>query len=365
VGICLNVSEQRRILKKARVNTQNLSDSDCHEILTASLKEDTPLTRRVQRYLDSKFRKALERWDNLSDTEYSTAWRNALDDKDEAADLYGLVTRQDLPKREFELFAGSTHTLSYDKWHQYKKLQSDWKILENRLENLEHKLEESRMKNSRFSMKEQSLLKALRNEKKANDLLQDRLDRVEKNSKTIRKQHQNIAELRTRLGTQSALIQKLRLGMEKIHRRNRNLMSLLKREKKANQLLVAEIVAQASNSNEEECEHCSSKALCKKCILMVGGITKLQNFYREIVVKKFEGAFEYHDGDLHNGEKALSDLVRKADYVLCPVDVNSHQACLSVKRYCKKWNKPYHILRNAGVSSIALALMEISQNVQN
>jgi hypothetical protein len=51
-------------------------------------------------------------------------------------------------------------------------------------------------------------------------------------------------------------------------------------------------------------------------------------------------------------------MVGWADVVLCPVDVNSHNACRGVKRACKKMSKPYHMLPSSGVSSVARTLTE-------
>jgi hypothetical protein len=46
--------------------------------------------------------------------------------------------------------------------------------------------------------------------------------------------------------------------------------------------------------------------------------------------------------------------------VLCPVDVNSHAACLSVKKHSKKLGKPYYMLDGSSTSAIYKKLQEIA-----
>jgi hypothetical protein len=60
--------------------------------------------------------------------------------------------------------------------------------------------------------------------------------------------------------------------------------------------------------------------------------------------------------------RRLGNSVAWADVFLYPVDVNSHGACLSVKRTCKKLKKTYHVLESSGVSKVSLALAAVSES---
>ncbi len=48
----------------------------------------------------------------------------------------------------------------------------------------------------------------------------------------------------------------------------------------------------------------------------------------------------------------------RSDPVLCPVDINSHNACLSVKRLCKKLQVPYRMIHSSSQRGIAQSLDE-------
>ena len=81
----------------------------------------------------------------------------------------------------------------------------------------------------------------------------------------------------------------------------------------------------------------------------------MEALYREMVETN-GGVFEYHSGDMRNGSKDLEKSVRRADVILCPIDCNSHGACTMVKRFCKKYGKPFQMLPSSGASSVFRAI---------
>ena len=54
-------------------------------------------------------------------------------------------------------------------------------------------------------------------------------------------------------------------------------------------------------------------------------------------------------------------MLTTADAVLCPIDCVSHDACNCVKKMCKRFQKPFVLMRSAGLSSLAKGLSEIVQ----
>ncbi|ABO51226.1 hypothetical protein Dred_2722 [Desulforamulus reducens MI-1] len=112
----------------------------------------------------------------------------------------------------------------------------------------------------------------------------------------------------------------------------------------------------SSCPKENDTESCP-KVCCNnnsrtKRILMVGGITKIEARYRSLI-EDTGNEFEYLDGYMKGGEKVLDSKIRRCDLVLCPVDCNSHNACVSVKKLCKKYGKPFKMLTSSSVSGIA------------
>lgn len=143
-----------------------------------------------------------------------------------------------------------------------------------------------------------------------------------------------------------------------LNREKDNLILELYEQKELNVQLYREIenVLKKLNSGTASCGKSGSDIdLCARRVLIVGGLTKLRGFYREMI-EKMGGEFEYHDGYLQSGAKTLEDSIKRSDIILCPVDYNSHGACLSVKKICKRFNKSYQILPGSSLSSISQAL---------
>jgi hypothetical protein len=103
-------------------------------------------------------------------------------------------------------------------------------------------------------------------------------------------------------------------------------------------------------------ENCPRRRLCARRIFMIGGITKMKSYYRQIV-EKAGGEFDYHDGYLRSSNDDLAAKVRRCDVVVCPVSCNSHNACLKVKHLCTRYNKELKILNSASLSAVTQALI--------
>ncbi len=115
-----------------------------------------------------------------------------------------------------------------------------------------------------------------------------------------------------------------------------------------------------TKASADACEKCSHRCACATCpqrILIVGGIERMEPLYREAIEAKGH-IFEYHAGHLRKGGNKLENLLQRADIILCPVNCNSHTACLQVKSLCKKHKKSLHIMKNFSLSAIERTLTD-------
>jgi len=140
---------------------------------------------------------------------------------------------------------------------------------------------------------------------------------------------------------------------------NRQLLLELNSKRKMNDRLKKETESIAIRfSALNRCDAtCPSFDLCRKRILIVGGIVKIKDRYKKLIEEN-GGIFEYHDGYMKGGKKGLKYQVRRADLVLCPVNCNSHNACSLTKKLGKKYSRPVHMLAGSGLSAISQALLE-------
>ena len=121
-------------------------------------------------------------------------------------------------------------------------------------------------------------------------------------------------------------------------------------EQELNQLIACFARVQASPLCSPEA--CPNFDGCSKRILIVGGLTKLKEMYRKIVESK-GGIFDYHSGRIRNGKNNLEARVKRSDMVICPVNHNSHNACLKVKHFCNKHNKDIHMIPGSSLTAIS------------
>ena len=122
---------------------------------------------------------------------------------------------------------------------------------------------------------------------------------------------------------------------------------------------IKEIVDQFSEMNT--CSRaCPAFDLCRKRILIVGGITRMESLYRQLI-EGAGGVFEYHDGYMKKGVKGLEGRLKRADVVLCPVSCNSHAACSLVKNLGKKHNKPVHMLAQFSLNAVSQVIRGADQ----
>ena len=94
-------------------------------------------------------------------------------------------------------------------------------------------------------------------------------------------------------------------------------------------------------------------------VAYVGGVDSLIPCYKEMV-ESFGGVFYHHCGRCEKGKREMESLVGKSDVVLCPVDINSHNACRLVKKMCKSCNKPCHFLRSSGLTTLKNRLADLA-----
>lgn len=161
---------------------------------------------------------------------------------------------------------------------------------------------------------------------------------------------------------QTEKLVRLQMFLEDTQAQKQSLEEECSRLRKEIEVLAREVSQtvrdEATESQEPGACHCPYRDfLSQKHVTMVGGISSLECHYRN-VVEAMGGTFQRHDGDCRGGEWLIQDCVRRADLVVCPVEVNSHNAVKSVKKLCKKYGVACCFPRTAGLSGFRMAIEE-------
>ncbi len=363
VGMCLSVAEQRSLCRKVGAGVQAKSDFAVHEMVVATMSAENPLSRKLESLLSRKFESANSVFLSMPEGEFLDHWRGSLARGEYAGMLWAAAVRPLSHVGLVEVF-GTLHMAMHEHAKAYGALKSSVAVAEKHCADARvHKREAEkeigilRSENAQLRQtltRTQAMLEQERRGKPGAPGVSDanmsedpehrrlaaRLDRLE-------------MELAAKDGEIGELRAALREAEKEQHRLQDEFLAHLAMEESA-----------AASFTPGECDggdcdpQCPSYDLCKKRVLIVGGIERMEKAYRKLVEER-GGILEYHAGHMKSGGKGLESSVQRADLVLCPVNCNSHGACLKVKNLGKKFRKPVHMLSNFSLSAVARTMEEL------
>ncbi len=360
VGMCLTLSEQKQLLKRAGVPCTRKSPFEIHEILVACSNDENPLSRRIDDFLSCKFGKGAAAWLVLEDRIFMDRFRAAMRSGEFTEALWAAAFNPGLSmKCRGEVF-GEGHMAMHCTAEERMTFAREMARRQRESNDLRRELKDT-ARRCRLMRKEieshQSDRAALRFavdllEKEKNELREAvsesgiRACDAEPKPETcgLPRDHD---ELRRRL-------EEARRQVEVLEEKNGRLSAQLDQQMDVNRHFLVElrtVIAEMTALNRCNAS-CPAFDLCRKRILVVGGITRMEALYRGLI-EGSGGIFEYHDGYVKKGAKALECSLRRADVVLCPVSCNSHAACSIVKNLGRKHNKPVYMLPNSSLSAIS------------
>lgn len=367
VGTCLSIGEQRKILKKARHTTTGLKPYQIHGAIMERLNSKNTISLKLDKYLRHKYRKDIPLLLDLNEERFLNSWSIFFMTERMEALFFVAAIRKDLSDEFIMEIFGEIHILGHTNISRAVKHGQELNVHREANTKLVKQLNQTKERAREFKKKEKSLKVSL---------LESRalLQKLEANPSGMRGEKERNAALESerlvlsgQIREIKALLEKKAEQMRKLERQKRRLEIDKFDLQGTNEHLTVEISdLLAKIAQVEECTKCNEQdcpktRLCDKRILIVGGITKMKHFYQRLIEKN--GAiFEYHDGYMQNGNGNLEKRVRRCDLILCPVDCNSHAACMRVKKLGRKHKKPYKILRRSSLSAISNALLEIEQD---
>lgn len=372
ISHCLTLAEQVRLLKKCGLPWKKMSPFQIHSALVESGEEETCLSGGIDRALGRKFERQAAQLRQMPVGQFISHWGSSFESGRYSAELWVAATHRGLPPEKRRAIFGSI----YMEMHSTAdRLASARRFAEHlKKENLLNR-ERAAFFKSRCKELEQSaasISRELSEERKRGvsaeedkEALREKLELLGKERivKGLRAENEN---LRTRCLVQRERLRALDEAYGELEKLAASLEGELKNERKANQQIEDELrKTERRLSSRCHCEGtCPIFDLCRKRILIVGGITRMEPFYRE-VVEANGGIFDYHDGGMNGKANGLECSLKRADLVLCPVNCNSHAACLLVKRLGKKYGKPIYMMPNFSMNAVTQKLAGLSPAVMS
>ncbi len=364
VGMCLTRAEQRRMLKKTGVSAKGRGAFELHELLVSSAETENRLSRRIDALLHRKFGKLATDWVTLDGNTVLKRFKRAHASGDHTGALWATAIHPNLSiEVKREIFGLLHMTMHYSGEERTKMNQ----LLARR----ETELEKRRLQTDQA-------IRQVRDLRKENSRLATSLNKVTaqlaRAQKTIAKLENNVASSSDRLHTDKAeqenrelkaALTRLQRRLDKSGRRNtvleeknRLYTARLEEQKAGHQRFTKEaraLLAEMISLNRCDTS-CPAFDLCKKRILIVGGITRMESLYRDLI-EGHGGIFDYHDGVMKKGARTLKHRLKRADVVICPVSCNSHAACSVVKNMAKKHNVTVHMLASSSLQAVSRVIL--------
>lgn len=363
IGTCLTMDELRRLARKADITVgAKMSDYELHHSFVQVVGSPVFAARATHKWLDRKFAAAIKRFSACRDAgELGSLWDEATAAGDVAGVFWTLVTHPLAEAALLQRVYGEVHMLSHLAGHSNRSARHELVMLQRRVAELEEAqawtAEASRLR-----------IKELERAASAHAGHAQRVDVLERELAATRthlaalESGEALAQLRAE---KDALVQKL----ARVSRRAENAERKLREW--ASQALASATDSRATPAPAASGERCPTPCgaaetgdcpgpdLCGRCILYVGGRNRQVAHFGD-VVKRHNGEFLHHDGGLSESTARLDAMIRTADAVLCPVDCVSHDACLRVKRLCKRTAKRFMPLRAASLSAFIEGLREVA-----
>lgn len=358
IGTCLTAAEHRKVVKKAGIRVKGLKDYEVHSIIMSHLSDDNKVSRRVESFLRHKFRGEFADMQEWDEPRIEAEWKQRYVTGDIAGLLFLIALRRDISMSFLRHVFGEVHMLSHAIIEKVSNANSEIATLRENLAVTTRELDESKRLVRRLMRENKRMLKELDAKRDNNNAA------AETEPKTV------VQPDCSRFDSEKRELEKknsqLLWRISKLESENDDLSKQVRDHEALNVHLrgdIEELISHFTSFENLDPGSVSKEGkpdLLSQRILVVGGMTKIRHLYQHLV-ESSGGYFDYHDGYMKNGNNNLDAKVNRADLILCPVNCNSHNACLKVKKLCCKYNKTLKILSNASVSAISTALFESEQ----
>lgn len=365
IGWCFDAAEQKMILRKEGISIKGKTNFQIHEIVVGSLEKENQLSRKIDFWLNRKYKKEIRELSSLDPEEFLRRWKASLKNGEVEGILWVAVTKADLSKEAKRSIFGDVHMENHARTKQIGHERQ--RLAQERKRNaiLADSVREVSQMNKILKKENEKLRNELGIACRLSDTLQGQnrklekeLSRVNANDYLVRLQKEN-AELRAGRDEMLKQISDHQIELSRLQNQNNKLVFKLDKQRQPRIHLSHESGNPANQSRSSGLhDHVSSLDLDQKCVLVVGGLPKIASLYRRLIERN-GGIFEYHDGRMNMGAKELVRQALRADLILCCLDHNSHTAALVVKKLCKKYKKTFRMLMNSSLNTMFLTLLAL------
>jgi uncharacterized coiled-coil protein SlyX len=361
IGTCLSIQDLEKVVRQSGVGFQaRPTDYELHVSLVHMSGQKCRSSKNLQKLLEKRYARHVRRIVGLTEERDLLAeWDRAKVSGDVPGTFWALVTHPAVKGDLGRKLYGEIHMLSHVSGSSHRQALGRIPLLEQRIDELETALRQNQSRSRAIVAERDRHIIAVEHELRsrrtsiaqAEHDCQERASERRLESALSQERHRTdllegrLAERAQRLDEQALEIQALKEllaeGREDLKRAECGLKALLSR-------------FSGEESGPEKLPDLNGRH-----VVYVGGRRSLTPQLRSLV-EEASGRFTHHDGGLEDKRAGLERLAAQADFVFCPVDCISHDACLKLKRYCKHRSATFVPLRTASVSHFVSGLYRVS-----
>ncbi|WP_221898398.1 hypothetical protein [Bathymodiolus japonicus methanotrophic gill symbiont] len=308
IGTCLTLDEVKKLLRQLHIGTNGFLAYELHTTIVTLISENNHPSKKVQSYLDKKFKSAVQETKIFQQDQLKGYWKAALYSGDMIGAFWAVLSHPASNKEMKRVFYGDIHMLSHLSGASNRADIQRLSLLEQERTNHKTELHSWKVKHNKLATKNRCLSNTINTHIEQQSDLENQVHAL-RNSLDQLQILQNVKE-RQEL---DALVEKLmhknnyqKSEIVNYQNQEQNLSTIVANQKqqildKNDQLLTYqnEVEYLQSTLREKSQPQCplQKQNLCGKCILYVGGKTNLIPHYRELV-EESSGNFIHHDGGL-------------------------------------------------------------------
>ncbi len=377
IGSCLNRAEMRKLAREAEFKSIALQDDHgLHVFFIEVAKNGDSMGKALQRFLDKKYRQATRSYFLTEDDQaIATLWKKDLVEGNIDRAWYAVVTHPAVSLEQASAYYAQLHMLSHDLIANFSRNRSNLLRQNEQITILQEQLAAQKQLRKEDKKRFRDLQQEWHGAETLAKKLQRDNDRLREELASLRqgeavRQQAVAGKLRQALPLEEASLRdELQLARARYDELQEQHLALLQHHEEQHQELVGfesllrdrlSAIDPCRDCSEQDSSDCPGRNLCGRTVLYVGGLHKMIPHYKQLV-ETLGGRFLHHDGGKEESRNLLPKMLATADAVLCPIDCVSHDACLSVKKICKRYQKPFVMMRSASLSSLAKGLTDIVQ----
>jgi hypothetical protein len=402
-GAMLTVEKHRSILKKCGYDVKPMKPYEYHQKIMLKLGDENNVSQKVNNFIRTQSAGQMARVAGMAEPEIRTLWAKHLETGDVGPLFYAIVSHKKTSPELLADIAGEVHMQSHANMTEIFTIRRQVAGMTERLEREKRKLNDKTRALKEMSKARKADAATIGHLEARNWELAAQVQTLQPDTATQAKNNAEKKQFEKTIQTLTADLALEQTAHQALMQKHKALQielfshqSELELIKKEFQSLISprssgtppcphpaenaagsafsdaacsETICARSSCGQGSCscdhcvrDKCIRYQLCAKRIFLVGGITKMRAFYKEIV-ENAGGEFHYHNGYMKNANAGLEAKVKRCDLVLCPVNCNSHTACRKVKQLCNRHNKPLKILNSASLSAVSQALFEPDSTV--